>query len=50
LHGHFPIKFGNIKYADELKASASTVEVHEQRLKFIEDYEGLAGPSEDDVA
>jgi hypothetical protein len=56
LHGHFPIKFGNIEYADELKASADTAEAHEgllkaaeaideaheQRLKLIEAVLGLA--------
>lgn len=58
LHGHFPIKFGNIEYAEELKASATTVEAHEgllkateaideaheQRLTLIEAVLGLADP------
>jgi hypothetical protein len=58
LHGHFPIKFGNIEYADELKASAETFEghegllkaaeaideAHEQRLKLIEAVLGLGDP------
>ena len=47
LHGHFPIKFGNIEYADEIKASTATVDSHEQRLKLLEDYLELAGPSGD---
>jgi hypothetical protein len=37
LHGRFPIKFANIEYADELKASAETVEAQESRLKAAED-------------
>ena len=47
LHGHFPIKFGNIEYVDELKASAETVDSHERRLKLPEDYLELAEPPED---
>jgi hypothetical protein len=47
LQGRFPIKFANIEYADELKASAETVDSHEQRLKLLEDYLDLAGPSGD---
>jgi hypothetical protein len=46
LYGHFPIKFGNIEYADELEASAKTVDSHERRLDLIEDYLDLA-PSDD---
>jgi len=42
LHGHFPIKFANIEYAEELKASADTVDSHEQRLKVLEQLSGLA--------
>ena len=58
LHGRFPIRFANIEYADEVKASATTVEAHEgllkaaeaideaheQRLKLIEAVLGLADP------
>ncbi len=47
LHGHFPIKFGNIEYADELKASTKTVDAHEERLKLIEDFLELVEPPED---
>lgn len=36
LHNKFPIKFGNIEYADEVKASAATVEAHEGLLKAAE--------------
>jgi hypothetical protein len=42
LHGRFPIKFGNIEYANETRASAATVDGHEQRLELIEDYLALA--------
>jgi len=36
LHGHFPIKFGNIEYQDELRSSTATVASLEERLEVIE--------------
>jgi hypothetical protein len=56
LHGRFPIKFANIEYADELKASTETAEaqlellkvaenthdLHERRIELIEGFLGLA--------
>lgn len=42
LHGQFPIKFGNIEYREEARASAVTADSHEQRLRLIEDFLGLA--------
>ena len=47
LHGNFPIKFGNIEYADDLKASADAADTHEQRIKLLEDYLGLVDANED---
>jgi hypothetical protein len=43
-HGEFPIRFGNIEYADELNASAETVESHEARRRLVESLLRLAGP------
>lgn len=40
LHGQFPLKFANIEYADELKASATTIGAQERRLKAAEDTDG----------
>ncbi len=50
LHGRFPIKFGNIEYDGELTASAGTVvDMHEQRIKLLEDYVEIAEASDDPV-
>ena len=46
LHGHFPIKFGNIEYAEELQASADTVDAHEKRLRLIERFLELVPESD----
>jgi hypothetical protein len=47
LHGHFPIKFGNIEYADDLKASVDAADTHEKRIKLLENYLGLADANDD---
>jgi len=63
LHGHFPIKFGNVEYADEfrvsaeaatahegrLKAAETTDELLERRLELVEGVLGLAEPPRDDL-
>lgn len=49
LHGHFPMKFGNIEYAGELLASADTVNAHEKRLEMLEDYVRTVEASDDAV-
>jgi hypothetical protein len=46
LHGHFPIRFGNIEYEKELDASTQTVDSHEQRLRIIEDWLDLVDDHE----
>lgn len=46
LHGHFPIKFGNVEYANELQASADTAHTLEGRLDTIEEYLGLVDPDD----
>jgi hypothetical protein len=47
LHGHFPIKFGNIEYADDLAASADAADTHEKRIKLLENYLGLVDSDDD---
>ncbi len=37
LHGRFPIKFGNIEYAEEVEASSEAVDALKERVKLLED-------------
>jgi hypothetical protein len=37
LHGHFPIRFGNIEYAAEVAASADAAKALLMRVKTLED-------------
>jgi hypothetical protein len=49
LHGHFPIRFGNIEYTGDLKASADTADTHERRIEFLERYLGLVDVHDDSL-
>jgi hypothetical protein len=37
LHGHFPIRFGNIEYAEEAASTADAAETLDKRLTALED-------------
>lgn len=47
LHGEFPIKFGNLEYAQKAaSASAEATASQEQRLKTLEVLSGIRNPAD----
>ncbi|HUN77415.1 MAG TPA: hypothetical protein VMU32_00680 [Solirubrobacteraceae bacterium] len=48
LHGDFPIKFGNVEYAEEVEASSEAVDALRERVKLLEDVV-LADMPDDDL-
>ena len=47
MHGEFPIKFGQVEYAQKQAAAAAGVtEAHERRLRVVEVLNGIRDPAD----
>jgi hypothetical protein len=47
LHGDFPIKFGNIEYAEGVEASSEAVDALKERVRLLEDVVLAESPPSD---